>query len=298
MQVEQKFFIGAQDVGAGNKVRNKALLEMLSNVAIVHANAAGQGWTEEMTRTAVWVVLHWKLEVYRRAGLCEVLTARTWCADHDRLRAYRDYELLDRDGQVVAKATSDWTALDPVKGSLIRLSPEWMAQYQCEPDKRAFPGYEFPRREIPAAAEPLRTGFFTVNHSMIDYNHHVHNTAYMDLVDEILPEGLEEAGFDHVEITYKKEARLGDRLLLEYRACSGEEGIAGNAGNAGNSGSARTSGNTGNFGNAGISENAGTSGNARTSEITETSERNTGTEHLIYVKSEDGKVLHTIIKLY
>ncbi len=254
MQVEQQFFIGAQDVGARNQVKNKALLEMLSNTAILHAERAGHGFMTGATpdlyaaRPAVWVVLHWKLEVTRRAKLCEVLTARTWAEHFDRLRAFRDFDLLDKDGRTVGRATSDWTALDPAKGSLIRLTEEWMAGYECEPGHQAFPRYIFPREKA-LTTTPDRSCFFTVNRSMIDYNRHVHNTAYLDLADEVRPEGLEEADVDSVEITYKKEARLGDRLLLEYRKVDPAPG-------------------------------------------------NIPAEHLVYVKSEDGKVLHASMRLY
>ena len=56
---------------------------------------------------------------------------------------------------------------------------------------------------------------------------HVHNTNYLDLAYEALPEEVYvQRPFDSVRITYKKEIRLGEKLLLKYAFADGRHIVA------------------------------------------------------------------------
>ncbi len=217
MQVEQKFFIGMQDAGAGYKASNKCLLEMMSNVATLHAIRVGQSAMQVESSSMVWMVINWKLEVIKRPMACETVTARTWAVKYNKLHAQRDFEILGRDGELMAKASSLWVAVDPGHASFVKLNEENMGVYQCEPGKESFPGGSFTRvRE--KDHNVLGETEVRIIRSMIDCNDHVHNTAYLDLVNEVLPGGVDESMFDHVEINYRKEARLHDKVAVEYAA--------------------------------------------------------------------------------
>ena len=215
MQVEQKFFIGMQDAGAGYAASNKCLLEMLSNVATLHAMRVGQSAMQVESSSMVWMVINWKLEVMKRPHACETITARTWAVKFNKLHAQRDFEFLAKSGEIIAKASSLWVAVDAGHESFVKLNDENMGVYQCEPEKEAFPGEGYTRvREKDFEVE--NETMVDIIRSMIDCNNHVHNTAYLDLANEILPDGLEESCFDHVEINYRKEVHLHDKVCVEY----------------------------------------------------------------------------------
>ena len=56
---------------------------------------------------------------------------------------------------------------------------------------------------------------YTVLKRDLDLNHHVNNLNYLDFAYEALPkESI--VDFNHVEIMYKHESRLGDNLQLFY----------------------------------------------------------------------------------
>ena len=46
MKLEQSFFVGVQDVDARKRITNKALIEMISNISMLHGVVAGQTYTE------------------------------------------------------------------------------------------------------------------------------------------------------------------------------------------------------------------------------------------------------------
>lgn len=215
MQLEQKFFVGIQDVGTNNEITDKALLEAFTNITNLQGNLVGQGANDKSVSHLSWVVLNWKLQVYKRPRVCDSILVKTWAQQYNRLQASRDYDVFNEAGEIVARATSVWVALDTEKKRLVRLSPEIMDIYDCEPEHQNFPGFQFSKVSRPKLS-PLSSLEFHVTKAMIDCNRHVHNPAYLDFAAEALPEGLDTVLFDHLEITYKKEVRPSETVLLEY----------------------------------------------------------------------------------
>ena len=220
MFVDQTFLVGLQDAGPDGTVCNRALIEAFSNVASLHARRIGQGADDMPVTHLAWVVTNWYLEVYRRIRTCKTFTARTWARGYDRLYAYRDCLAADENGDILARATSMWMAIDLKRAFPARLTPEIMDPYDPEPDEN-FPGFAFTRCErldIPVDAR----GTFYVTRSMIDVNRHVHNPLYLDMADEILND---EGRYGHVEICYKKEIRQGETVSLEAGTRGGRRDV-------------------------------------------------------------------------
>ena len=214
MKAEQSFFVGLQDVGEGNRITNKALIEALSNAANVHGLMVGQSTGEKDISHLTWIVLNWKLAVFKRPAACETIRVTTWGQSYKGLQAGRDYEVFDSHGEVIAKATSNWVAVSPDTGRPIKLKPEEIDCYRMESDNLMFPGFKFTRNapELPVVCNTE----FKVIKSMIDLNGHVHNASYLDLAEEVLPEGVDNILFDDIEVCYRKEIKPGETVLLEY----------------------------------------------------------------------------------
>ena len=214
MQARQTFFIGLQDVGEGNRITNKALIEALSNAANVHGKMVGQSTGEKDISHLTWIVLNWKLEVTSRPGACSSIEVVTWGHAYKGLQAGRDYEVLDENGEVIARATSNWVAVNPDTGRPIRLTPEQIAGYEMEQDRVNFPDFRFTKTapELPF----VRSMDIKAMKSMIDMNGHVHNASYIDLAEEVLPEGVDKLLFDDVEVCYRKEIKPDETVALEY----------------------------------------------------------------------------------
>ena len=214
MQARQKFFIGLQDVGTGNHITNKALIEALSNTANVHGLMVGQSTGEKDISHLTWIVLNWKLVVYRRPGACESIEVVTWGQSYKGLQAGRDYDVYDGNGEIIARATSNWVAINPDTGRPIKLRPEQIEGYKMESEHLNFEGFTFARQ---APDLPLVNSMdFKVIKSMIDMNGHVHNSSYLDLAEEVIPENFDGVLFDDIEICYRKEIKPKETVRLEY----------------------------------------------------------------------------------
>ena len=217
MFAEQKFFVGVLDCGTGRIIKNRALLEDMSDTATVHSNLVGESWEKLAEQHLVWVVTNIKLKVLKRVPYTSCITVRTWSRGYNPAFANRDFEAYAEDGSLIAKATSSWMILNTVRKFPQRLSAKLMDPYQSEPDRISFPDFQFKNADL-NGLQILKTVFFTVSKSMIDCNNHVHNSSYLDLACEALPEGIDEQDFTDVEISYKKEIKPAQRVRLDYAA--------------------------------------------------------------------------------
>lgn len=214
MYVEQKFFVGLQDIDASNKVTNKAILTFLEDAGGVHSNLAGYGLKTIKETNFSWIILNWKLKVFKRANYADTVTVRTWSAGADKLYAYRDFEVLNEVGDIIAIATSKWISVNIKTGRINKLTEEIIKPYKGE-SRRVFENYDFTKIEEPEKIDNYVK--YTINRQMIDINKHVHNVCYYDLAEIAIPEEIiENMEFNNVEIMYKKEIKLGEAVKCNY----------------------------------------------------------------------------------
>ena len=219
MKLEQSFFVGVQDVDAEKKATNKALIEMISNISMLHGYVAGQTYAEGASPVS-WIVLNWKLQVYERPPMFSTLRVQTWIQEYAKVKANRDYIIYDEADHIVAKATAVWVPIDVATGRFLRVTPEQMEPFDPEPDDQNFPGFTFPalRKFEKPVLQRLEV---TAERSMVDYNDHVHNSNYLDLASLVLPEEVYRTTFNDVEVTYKMEIHCGERIRMDYSAEDG-----------------------------------------------------------------------------
>lgn len=215
MKLRQDFFIGVQDVSQDKKLTNHALLEMMSDTSMLHGVKAGQTSTDGRS-TVSWIVLGWKVKVYQRPSMFSTVSAYTWAQKHGLVRASRDYFVRDEKGELIAEATSEWTPIDTKTGKFLRITPELIGAFDPEPEEVNFPGYKLPAMRR-FHIEPDVTKQIELNTSMFDYNRHVHNSIYLVLAEQILPEDVLQRGIDEFELVYKMEITQMQPVRLEYK---------------------------------------------------------------------------------
>ena len=100
-------------------------------------------------------------------------------------------------------------------GFFMKMTPELLAPFDPEPEEILFPGFSFPAiRKIDVDVDLQQE--IEIERMMFDYNGHVHNSIYVNLAEQILPEELYYHRFNDVEIIYKLEITSCGKVLLEY----------------------------------------------------------------------------------
>lgn len=163
---------------------------------------------------ASWILLDWKVKVLDRPMYAEELRVKTWGRYFQKAYTYRDYEIYNSKGELCVIATSKWALIDIEKRNVLKLTDEIKNKYKPE-EKSVFNEKVLDKIKIPT--EFQREITYTVGRKDIDINNHMHNTYYLSLAYEVLPEDVyENRPYDNFRITYKKEIQLGDTITCKY----------------------------------------------------------------------------------
>lgn len=215
MIFEHDFSISIRDVGQSNKLTNKSILSFLEDIGSLHSDQAGYGLNDIYTKGVSWILLNWKVKILKRPIYKDILHIKTWARLTEKIYTYRDYEIYDQTGELVAIATSKWVLMDIYKNRITKISPKVIEKYLPE-NKSVFPEEEVNfKLEEPFTYE--KELIYTVGRKDIDINKHMHNVNYLDLAYEALPEEVyENVDFTNIEILYKKEIKYGQTLKCLY----------------------------------------------------------------------------------
>lgn len=215
MIVEQDYRIKLSEIGKENKITNKAILGDLEDVGGIHSNIAGYGILDIPQTKLSWVLLDWKLKIIRRPKYSEKIKIKTWSKNAIKFYTYRDFEVYDENGQVIAIATSKWVLLDIDKEKIVKISDEVLNKYEPELEKSVFDISEIEKLQEPE--NYISEVEYTVKKSDIDVNNHMHNLNYLELANEALPEEIyNKQELNNVRINYKKEIKLGETVKCKY----------------------------------------------------------------------------------
>ena len=210
----EKFKPGMGDIGRDNKIKNISIMKMLEDTAGFHADSIKDGINEMDEKKTAWIIMAWRLQVIRRPVYGETLTVETWSRAMEKAHAFRDYLLKAEDGTVLAKASSKWSLINTETHRIVRVTDELSRRYGTQP-LSVFESWNIKRPVLPEAFENETE--YLVRRRDTDIIGHMHNLNYLDLAYEALPDDIYSAGeLDNLEIIYRSEVKLGDRVKIGY----------------------------------------------------------------------------------
>lgn len=216
---EMKREITYSQVRRDLKVDMAELAQFFQDCVLLQSEHIGKGIAEtEKSRTA-WFLSSWQIEVVRYPKFMEKITVRTWPHNFKSMYGYRNFDILDANGEEVARANSIWIFMDLEK------------QYPMKPKKEHISGYileealnmEYAPRKIKLLEESCKVQVadiqpIVVRYPFLDSNNHVNNGRYVKEAMNYLPgEGV----FHQMRVDYRKAATLGDKLYPRVYERSG-----------------------------------------------------------------------------
>ena len=224
MIYKEKFKIGLKDVWKGEEISNIAILEYLENIAAYHSDSVGYGVNTTKQTNLNWLLLDWKVKVLKRPKYGQELEILTWSRKIEKFYAYRDFEVYDEQMNLCVIATSKWLLVNSKTGKISRVDSEMAEKYQSESDRSVFKSEEITKINIPENFE--NKIIYQVQRRDIDVIGHMHNLYYLDIAYEALPKEIyEKRPFDNVRIMYKKETKLGEKVVAKYSNVGGKNVI-------------------------------------------------------------------------
>ena len=156
------------------------------------------------------------MNVYKPLHAYEEIEVRTWCKEAKSYIFNRYFEII-RNGEKIAEATSTWVLIDLNTKNMVRASNYGFLQgcfYYDEPvDQSILP----PKARIAKDTSMREVGKRKIVYSDIDYNMHMNNTHYPDMICDFLEEMTDDSTAYRVSslsISYVKESHLGATVTV------------------------------------------------------------------------------------
>lgn len=208
IDMKVKFSEAAKDM----KMNIYNIMEAFQECSVEQSEAVGNGALNNKFTNKVWLLLGWDIEVKRYPKFMETVKINTMPRQFHAMLGYRDFEMLDADGDIIAKAHSIWILYDSEKMRISKVSKEMEDAYgvdECELDSYYTSCKIFPKADYENETE------IKVKRSDLDFNGHVNNVVYGRYIMDALDTDMRPK---HMKIYYKKAAVMGDVLTM----CVGE----------------------------------------------------------------------------
>jgi medium-chain acyl-[acyl-carrier-protein] hydrolase len=207
--------ITSADTDISARLRLGAMVNLLIQSAIGSADKLGFGFGDLSQLHLFWVLRNLTVESYRPVRWSEELVVETWPKNIDGILYLRDFVVRDRMGEVVARATSGWLAVDRTTKRPKRFNSEQLEYFTHLKEKHSLSYSPERLGEVSGNDEFfVKPTFFD-----IDLNRHVTSTRYIDWMVDTLPIDLLLGSHPvKLSINYLKETMLGDSIRLVRRS--------------------------------------------------------------------------------
>lgn len=199
------------DVNKNNKATGRGLLRLLQEASSHHSETVGCGVSHMSSINYNWVLISQKIKIFNRPCWATKIKIKTWSRGTNGVCFLRDFEMLDKDENVICMASTKWVVIDN-KGEIFRPNSNIVELYGiCE--RQVFD------RTLKKLNEPsdLKLGFkYIIQKRDIDLNNHVNNLCYIDFAYETVPENIDLNSFSTIEVLYKKEIKLNEKVACFY----------------------------------------------------------------------------------
>ncbi len=211
MYYSMKYITKWHDTDPTGVLRPSRVLEYMQETANVQCRAFGMDLNDLFYNEGFGFLLsRLQLRVDAPLRAYEDIEVRTWCPPSRALSFLRCFSIL-RNGEVVAEALSTWALMDVKNKSLVRVSDFDREFPLGDPlDEATLPK----KVRIPAAAEMETVGERHIVYSDLDFNYHMNNTKYPDMVCDYLPD-MKGKFVSSLSLAYMNEGAFGDTLMLQ-----------------------------------------------------------------------------------
>lgn len=194
------------EVDSEGKLTMAALINYFQDCSTFQSEDLDLGVSYLKESHLVWVLCSWQIVVERYPGLGERVTVGTQPYDLKGFLGFRNFAMLDEQGNYIAKANSLWSLLDTRTGKPTAVPEIMIERYTRAPRL----DMDYSSRKIAVPAGGAEQEALTVKKHHLDTNHHVNNQQFLDMAMDFLPEGF---CIRQVRAEYKKQAFLHDILI-------------------------------------------------------------------------------------
>jgi len=217
----ETFSMPAAGENDGLTRRLLAVLEEMMETAGRHAEILGVGVRDLHAKGLTWVLarLHVKISAVPAAG--QTVHIATWPSGRHRLFAVREFQLCDRAGSEILRASSAWAMMNMETRRPARLDPH-LPVFTRHPARMIADDFA----PLPPPYPQAGRHSYLAEAGDIDLNDHVNNTVYLDWALRSAPESAGSWRPLSLEAAFLGEARLGAEITCLTEHGRGNGGTA------------------------------------------------------------------------
>ena len=210
MKFTKQYTVKWHDTDANRAVRPSALVTYLQETANEHLIHIGIYLDELRDRYGLAFILSSiSVRAYEPLFAGDSIEVSTWTCGEKGFRHNRCFAVL-RDGKTVCEATSVWALIKLADGSLVKVED---MPYHIEPEE-AITLPDLPLRlRMPKLEQMELLGDLRIVYSDIDYNGHMNNSHYPDMLCDFVPDILKKRVTGMI-VSYRHEAAFGHTLRV------------------------------------------------------------------------------------
>lgn len=208
------------DTDATLAVRPSQQLVYMQEMAFRHLDSVGRNLdTLRYEQGLAFILTRLTLRFYAPMRPAEPIEAQTWVCEGKGLNFPRCFRLTKADGTVAAEGVSSWVLID-LNTHLPMRAKDF--DYGFTPEEPL--DFTTPRR-FALPENMIEVGTRRIVYSDIDYNGHMNNTRYPDMVCDFLPEFVV-PHMHTMHLEFAKEAKYGAALRVMRGERETEDGKA------------------------------------------------------------------------
>jgi len=206
----ESYKIRSDEIHPNGKASLQTVCNLFQEAAGNHALQLNFDITQLKDRNLTWVLYRLNAQMQRYPEWRETVTVQTWPSRGDRLRAYRDYRLLDADDNELGHGLSYWLMIDLDSRRPVRM-PQEVIDMGVKGVEHVIP-VRTDRLKAPKEVERKRP--FSVRRSDLDVNRHVNNVKYIEWALEAVPEAVyQNREVQEIDIQFEAESHYGDEII-------------------------------------------------------------------------------------
>jgi acyl-ACP thioesterase len=209
--IRKEFLITSADVDFEGILRVSSLINFLIQSAWQHAEHLGWGVNDLLKKNLAWVLSGFKIEIIDYPLWKQTITVETWPKGINRLFYMRDYNVFNGQGNLIARATTNWLLIDIDKRrpKLIEIDNEI---FHLNPDRHAIKEF-VPVIDFTGNANNITP--FQVRYSNVDVNQHLTTTGYIDFIfDTYEPDFISKNRPKSLVSNFIKEVKFGAQVNM------------------------------------------------------------------------------------